>query len=82
MKIKSCVRVNPLGHLELFYVDEYKEITCFSFQEGHNTTCRHYMYKCKPVDKLTATMFLIKYNALFNDNVELVYAQKLSYKGA
>ena len=79
--IKTCVRLNKFNQLELFYYDEYKTLVSFTYAEGHNEYCLDYMYSCKPVDKLTATMFLIKYNASYSDNVELVYAQRLKRKG-
>ena len=79
--IKTCVRLNKFNQLELFYYDEYKTLVSFTYAEGHNDCRLEYMYSCKPVDKLTATMFLIKYNASYSDNVELVYAQRLRKQG-
>lgn len=79
--IKTCVRLNKSNQLELFYYDEYKTLVAFTYAEGHNDCCLNYMYSCKLVDKLTATMFLIKYNTSYKVNVEHVFAQRLSKKG-
>lgn len=79
--IKTCVRLNKSNQLELFYYDEYKTLVSFTYAEGHNECCLEYMYSCKMVDKLTATMFLIKYNTSYKVNVEHVFVQRLSKKG-
>lgn len=75
-QIKTCVRLNKLNQLELFYYCD-NELNSFTYAEGHNIACLEYMYSCKLVDKETAEAFILSYNNNYNDDVIHVYSKRL-----
>ena len=75
--IKTCVRLNKLNQLELFYYDEYRTLAAFTYAEGHNDCCLEYMYSCKLVEQDTAESFISAYNMRSDDEVLHVYSKRL-----
>lgn len=76
--IKTCVRLNKLNQLELFYYDEHKTLVSFTYAEGHNDCCVEYMYSCNQVEKDVAEAFISAYNMRFDDEVLHVYSKRLT----
>lgn len=80
--IKTCVRLNKMNQLELFYYG-VNGLECFTFAEGHNVSSLQYMYDCELVDQAKAETFLFAYNSYYSniDNERLhVYSKRLSSK--
>ena len=75
--IKTCVRLNKLNQLELFYYDDHKTLVSFTCAEGHNECCLEYMYSCKLVEQDTAESFILAYNMRSDDEVLHIYSKRL-----
>lgn len=78
--IPTVVKLNEkLNRLELFYIDEYNEITSFCYAEGHNIACKEYVYSLSYVDPAMAAAFITAYNMRYLDidNYINVYIKRL-----
>ena len=68
MNTLNCqVRIHKGSNtLYMFFIDEYKTVCCFCFEEGHNEACNSYRLKCKPVPTEVAKPFIAKVQAYYD----------------
>ena len=79
--IPTVVKLDKkLNRLELFYIDEYNEITSFCYAEGHNIACKEYVYSLSHVDLATAEAFITAYNMRYSDTDKYIniYSKRLT----